>query len=150
MDGFDVSKITQAQQMNQVEAKTPVTPPDESFKFTLISCIEETALQEKLAILLEDITKEGKKIAKHMDVRDMKYYRSLIQEFMNEIVTRSHKFTRENFLDRRGRHRVYGMIKLVDENLDLLAAELMKEEKDHLLILGKIDEIRGLLLDILT
>ncbi|MBE5951044.1 MAG: DUF327 family protein [Lachnospiraceae bacterium] len=150
MDGFDVSKITQAQQLNQVEQKTPVTPPDESFKFTLISCIEETALQEKLAILLEDITKEGKKIAKHMDVRDMKYYRSLIQEFMNEIVTRSHKFTRENFLDRRGRHRVYGMIKLVDENLDLLAAELMKEEKDHLLILGKIDEIRGLLLDILT
>ena len=150
MDGFDVSKITQAQQLNQVEQKTPVTPPDESFKFTLISCIEETALQEKLAILLEDITKEGKKIAKHMDVRDMKYYRSLIQEFMNEIVTRSHKFTRENFLDRRGRHRVYGMIKLVDENLDLLAAELMKDEKDHLLILSKIDEIRGLLLDILT
>ena len=150
MDGFDVSKITQAQQLNQVEQKAPVTPPDESFKFTLISCIEETALQEKLAVLLEDITKEGKKIAKHMDVRDMKYYRSLIQEFMNEIVTRSHKFTRENFLDRRGRHRVYGMIKLVDENLDLLAAELMKDEKDHLLILSKIDEIRGLLLDILT
>ena len=96
------------------------------------------------------IEKEGKKIAKHMDVRDMKYYRSLIQEFMNEIVSRSHKFTRENFLDRRGRHRVYGMIKLVDENLDLLAAELLKEEKDHLFILSKIDEIRGLLLDILT
>jgi uncharacterized protein YaaR (DUF327 family) len=150
LDGFDVSKVTQAQQLNQVEQKAQTPPPDGTFKFTLISCIEETALQEKLAILLEDITKEGKKIAKHMDVRDMKYYRSLIQEFMNEIVTRSHKFTRENFLDRRGRHRVYGMIKLVDENLDLLAAELMKEEKDHLLILGKIDEIRGLLLDILT
>lgn len=150
MDGFDVSKITQMQQTNQVEQKAQTPPPDGTFKFTLISCIEETALQEKLAILLEDITKEGKKIAKHMDVRDMKYYRSLIQEFMNEIVTRSHKFERENFLDRRGRHRVYGMIKLIDENLDLLAAELLKEEKDHLLILGKIDEIRGLLLDILT
>lgn len=150
MDGFDINKVSQAQQLNQVEQKAQTPPPDGTFKFTLISCIEETALQEKLAILLEDITKEGKKIAKHMDVRDMKYYRSLIQEFMNEIVTRSHKFTRENFLDRRGRHRVYGMIKLVDENLDLLAAELMKEEKDHLLILGKIDEIRGLLLDILT
>lgn len=150
MDGFDVSKITQMQQTNQVEQKAQTPPPDGTFKFTLISCIEETALQEKLAILLEDITKEGKKIAKHMDVRDMKYYRSLIQEFMNEIVSRSHKFSRENFLDRRGRHRVYGMIKLIDENLDLLAAELLKEEKDHLLILGKIDEIRGLLLDILT
>ena len=149
-NNFDL-KINQMQQVNQVEAKTqtPVAA-DGSFRFTLLSAIEETALAERLSGLLTDIEKEGKKIAKHMDVRDMKYYRSLIQEFMNEIVSRSHKFSRENFLDRRGRHRVYGMIKLVDENLDLLAAELLKEEKDHLFILGKIDEIRGLLLDILT
>ena len=149
-NNFDV-KINQMQQLTQVEAKAPAPQAsDGSFQFTLLSAIEETALAERLSGLLTDIEKEGKKIAKHMDVRDMKYYRSLIQEFMNEIVTRSHKFSRENFLDRRGRHRVYGMIKLVDENLDLLAAELLKEEKDHLLILSKIDEIRGLLLDILT
>lgn len=149
-NNFDI-KINQMQQVNQVEPKNqaPQTT-DGSFQFTLLSAIEETALAERLSGLLTDIEKEGKKIAKHMDVRDMKYYRSLIQEFMNEIVTRSHKFSRENFLDRRGRHRVYGMIKLVDENLDLLAAELLKAEKDHLFILGKIDEIRGLLLDILT
>ncbi|MBP3578399.1 MAG: YaaR family protein [Lachnospiraceae bacterium] len=149
-NNFDV-KINQMQQVTQVEAKAPAPQQaDGSFQFTLLSAIEETALAERLAGLLTDIEKEGKKIAKHMDVRDMKYYRSLIQEFMNEIVSRSHKFSRENFLDRRGRHRVYGMIKLVDENLDLLAAELLKEEKDHLFILSKIDEIRGLLLDILT
>lgn len=144
-------KIGQMPQVSQVEAKGPAPQaPDGSFQFTLLSTIEETALAERLSALLTDIEKEGKKISKHMDVRDMKYYRSLIQQFMNEIVSRSHKFSRENFLDRRGRHRVYGIIKLVDENLDLLAAELLKEEKDHLLILSKIDEIRGLLLDILT
>ena len=38
----------------------------------------------------------------------------------------------------------------MDENLDELAKELMKDEKDNLMILGKIGEIRGLLLDILT
>lgn len=150
MDGFDISKIMQAQQVNQVQSSAQAQQADGSFQFTLLSCIEETALAERLSVLLDDIEKEGKKISKHMDVRDMKYYRSLIQQFMNEIVSRSHKFSRENFLDRRGRHRVYGIIKLVDENLDLLAAELLKAEKDHLFILSKIDEIRGLLLDILT
>ena len=69
---------------------------------------------------------------------------------MNEIVNRSHKFSRENFLDRRGRHRVYGMIKRVDEVLDELAGELIKDEKDAIAILDKVDEIRGLLLDIIT
>ena len=93
---------------------------------------------------------QGNKIAKRMDVRDMKRYRSMIKEFMNEIVSRSHSFSRENFLDRRGRHRVYGIIRLVDETLDELAKELVKDEKDHIAILGKIGEIRGLLLDIFT
>ena len=71
-------------------------------------------------------------------------------KILNEIVNRSHKFSRENFLDRRGRHRVYGMIKLVDKNLDELAAALIADEKDGIEILSKIDEIQGLLLDILA
>lgn len=100
--------------------------------------------------MMEDIVAQGEKIKKKMDVRDMKRYRGLIKEFMNEIVNRSHKFSRENFLDRRGRHRVYGIIKLIDENLDELASELIKDEMDSIAILEKVDEIRGLLLDIFT
>ncbi|HOO28705.1 MAG TPA: YaaR family protein, partial [Lachnospiraceae bacterium] len=118
-------------------AEQPQQTPgsDEAFRFTLMSHIEESGLQERLTLLFEDITMQGKKISKHMDVKDMKKYRSLVKEFLNEIVNRSHKFSRENFLDRKGRHRVYGIIRLVDQNLDALAEELMKEEKDHLAIL---------------
>ena len=93
---------------------------------------------------------QGEKLAKHRDVKDMKKYRGLIKDFLNEIVNRSHEFSRENFLDRKGRHRVYGIIRLVDKNLDELAQELVKDEKDNLSILEKIGEIRGLLLDIFT
>ena len=121
---------------------------DGNFKFTLVSHVEEQELQARLTTLMEEITMQGDKLAKKRDVRDMKRYRGLIKEFMNEIVNRSHSFSRENFLDRKGRHRVYGIIRLVDENLDELAKELMKEEKDHLAILSKIGEIRGLMLDI--
>lgn len=143
-------KIDQMQQINQVENKPSTQQADGNFKFALISNIEEAGLQERLKLMMEDITQQGKKIAKHMDVRDMKHYRALIKDFMNEIVNRSHKFSRENFLDKRGRHRVYGIVKLVDQTLDELATELIKDEKDNLAILSKIDEIRGLLLDILT
>jgi len=100
--------------------------------------------------LLDDITKQGNLIAQHMDIRDMKKYRGLVKDFLNEVVTRSHKFSRENFLDRKGRHRVYGIVKLVDKNLDELAEELVKDESDHITILDKIGEIAGLLLDIFT
>lgn len=143
-------KVNQVSQVNQVEQARPVQETDGSFKFTLTSKIEEADLQARLTSLMEEITMQGDKLAKKRDVRDMKHYRGLIKDFMNEIISRSHGFSRENFLDRRGRHRVYGIIRLVDENLDQLAQELMKDEQDHLAILTKIGEIRGLLLDIFT
>lgn len=141
----DVSKIQQVE-----EPTKSVDSGDDSFKFTLIRNIEEKDLQEKLNSMMEEITVQGDKISKHMDIKDMKKYRELVKGFLNEVVSRSHEFSRENFLDRRGRHRVYGIVRLVDKNLDDLADELVKDEKDHLAIISKIDDIRGLLLDIST
>lgn len=143
-------RVDNMQQVNTTTQTQQAQQSGEDFKFTLMSSIEEAGLSERLSVMMQEITMQGEKLGKHMDVRDMKHYRRLIQEFMNEIVNRSHKFSRENFLDRRGRHRVYGMIKRVNVVLDELAGELIKEEKDTLAILSKVDEIRGLLLDIIT
>ena len=143
-------RVDNMQQVNATTQTQQAQQSGEDFKFTLMSSIEEAGLSERLSVMMQEITMQGEKLGKHMDVRDMKHYRRLIQEFMNEIVNRSHKFSRENFLDRRGRHRVYGMIKRVNVVLDELAGELIKEEKDTIAILSKVDEIRGLLLDIIT
>ena len=139
----DVSKIQQVE-----EPTKSVDSGDDSFKFTLIRNIEEKDLQEKLNSMMEQITVQGDKISKHMDIKDMKKYRELVKGFLNEVVSRSHEFSRENFLDRRGRHRVYGIVRLVDKNLDDLAGELVKDEKDHLAIISKIDDIRGMFLGV--
>ena len=68
---FDI-KIGQMPPISQVEPRTQTPQADGTFQFTLLSAIEESALAERLSGLLTDIEKEGKKIAKHMDVRDMK------------------------------------------------------------------------------
>lgn len=143
-------KVGQVNQSAPIEQVQTPQPTDGSFKFTLASHIEEAELQARLQTLMEEITMQGEKISKRRDVKDMRHYRGLIKDFLNEVVTRSHSFSRENFLDRRGRHRVYGIIRLIDENLDELAQELMKDEQDNIAILNKIGEIRGLLLDIFT
>lgn len=143
-------KVNELNQIPNTANTQEVKDTSDEFRFTLTSAIKDGELKEKLGSLMESIEEQGKKIAKHMDIRDMKAYRATVKEFLNEVVTHSHEFSRENFLDRRGRHRVYGIIKLVDKNLDDLAQELVKDEKDHLDILNRVDEIRGLLLDIST
>ena len=143
-------KVNNIEQTVQPEASRPVLDGgSDSFRFALMSNIGETELQERLSNLMSEITAEGEIIAKRKNIKDMRRYRGLVKDFMNEILNRSHKFSRQNFLDKKGRHRVYGIIKLVDQNLDDLAAELIKEESDNLSILAKIGEIRGLLIDLL-
>ena len=40
---------------------------------------------------MQEITEQGEKIAKHMDIKDMRKYRELVKGFLNEVVNRSHK-----------------------------------------------------------
>ena len=143
-------KVGQVPQPQPLQQAPETKPTDGSFKFTLASHVEEAELQARLQGLMEEITAQGERLYKRRDVRDMKRYRGLIKEFLNEVVSRSHSFSRENFLDKRGRHRVYGIIRLIDENLDELAQELVEDEKNQISILSRIGEIEGLLLDILT
>lgn len=147
---MDINKLNHVTEVTQVPDTNQNVQGDGSFKFTLASAITDADLQAKVDELLSDITAQGNRLAEHMDIRDMKKYRGLIKDFLNEVVYRSHRFSRENFLDRRGRHRVYGIIRLIDKNLDELAGELVADEKDHISILDRIGEIKGLLLDILT
>lgn len=143
-------KVQAAQAITQAPAPEQVQETDDKFRFILSSKIDDEGLKERLQVMIQDITQQGKQIGKKHDIRDMQRYRTLIKGFLNEIVSRSHSFSRENFLDKKGRHRVYGIIRLVDESLDELARELLKDEKDTIAIMGQIGTIEGLLLDILT
>jgi len=130
-------------------AQVKERPGQDDFSLTLRKLSDE-ALSARLQTLVAEISVQGKKVAEHMDFGELKKYRGLITDFITEVVSHSHEFSRENFLDRRGRHHVYGIVRLVNEDLDNIAQELLKSEKNHLAILDKIDEIQGLLLDMIV
>ena len=79
-------KINEVQQTTQVTQQQAAQPSDGSFKFMLASNIEEAELADRLNLMMEEIVMQGDKLVKRMDIRDMRRYRSLIKDFMNEIV----------------------------------------------------------------
>ena len=121
----------------------------DDFSFALKRVTNED-LAGKLTQLVGEITEWGKRIAKHPEIKDLRHYRGLIKDFINEVITNSHEFSRENFLDRKGRHRVYGVVRIINKELDNLAKELLESEVNSLTILEITDQIRGLLLDLLV
>jgi len=72
----------------------------------------------------------------------------MISEFLEEAVRGFAKFSKESYLDRRGRHRIFAIVKRINQNLEELTQEVLKKERDHLKILARIEDIRGLILDI--
>ena len=78
----------------------------------------------------------------------MRIYRKLISEFLDVAVGNSKKFSKKSLLDRRGRHKVYAVIKNINTELDLLTQDVMSGEKDNISLLQRLDDIRGLILDL--
>jgi len=121
---------------------------DVAFSATLKK-MEFQNYEEHIRVLADKIQAQGKKLEKKADIRDLKVYKQLISEFLDEAVSHSHSFTKKSFLDRRGRHRVYAIIKKINDELIELTNEVIKSEQDNLSILKKLDDIRGLILDLL-
>ncbi len=104
--------------------------------------------EEELKKKALEIEKQGKRLGSHIDVSELKAYKRLVIEFLNEAIRGSSSFSKDSFLDRRGRHRVFATIKIVNEKLEQLTNEVLSSEKDNLTILGRIEDIRGLVLDL--
>ena len=90
-----------------------------------------------------------KRLSQHIDISELKVYKRLIMEFLDAAISGSERFTKESFLDRRGRHRVFVSVKTINEELEELTKQVLSSEHDNLAILGRIEDIRGLVLDLI-
>lgn len=68
-------KVNNMQQLVQTQQKTTTAETDSSFRFALLSNLEENELQSQLSLMMEDIIQQGDRLSRKMDVRDMKQYR---------------------------------------------------------------------------
>ncbi|HEY8499456.1 MAG TPA: YaaR family protein [Clostridia bacterium] len=104
---------------------------------------------EMLRRMAQDIFKQGEHLSEKVDIAELKAYKRLVSEFLEEAIRSFMSFSKESHMDRRGRHRLYATVKKVNENLEELTKEVLSSEKDHLKIVGRIEDIRGLILDII-
>lgn len=110
--------------------------------------VEGRTVEERIRELVQKIGEQGQKLAGKVDIRELKTYKKLVSDFLDEAVNNSHEFFKRNMLDRRGRHKVYAIVKKVNEELEGLTQDVLSAEKDNLRVLQRLDDIRGLLLDI--
>lgn len=115
----------------------------------LVTQVEEKSLDQRVNELVGQIAEQGEKLSQRIDISELRAYKKLITEFLDVAVGNSRKFSKKSCLDRRGRYKVYATIKRINEELDLLTEDVLKNEKDHIKILQRLGDIKGLILDML-
>ena len=133
----------------KLEGKSAIKEASRSEFLEKFEKIKSENVKEELENIFGKITEQADKIGEKMYLKDILEYKKLVKEFLNVATQNSHQFQNQNFLDRRGRHRNYSIVKTVDRELDTLSREFINGQIDHMGVLKKIDDIRGMLLDIM-
>lgn len=114
----------------------------------LVKGQDQRMSQERLTQLLNDIDKQSQILARSRSVRDFYHYKNLVKQFMEEAVKHGIALDDRRGVNRRGRSRLYKVIKEVDSHLLQLADDLLSEQAPMIDLLARIGEIRGMLINL--
>ncbi len=106
--------------------------------------------KEELNKLLHELTQQGEKLAKFRNFRDLSQYKRLVKKFMEEATQYGLELKQSRSWNMHGQNRKLTIIETVDEKLVELTELVLDTEKETIDILGKIGEIKGLLINLYT
>jgi uncharacterized protein YaaR (DUF327 family) len=135
--------------LNRVQKKEDLAT--ESISFTeVMGTKRENLVFEKMTKMMHGIEDQGKVLAESRTVEDLKKYKKLVKEFMDAAVKNGLKLEEQRGFNRRGRTKVYKIVKEVDKKLIDLTNAVLEKEKKGINILNLVGEIKGLLINIYT
>lgn len=105
--------------------------------------------EKHLRDLADKITEQGSVLGERVDLAEFQKYRALITELLQEAAGNAYAFFKADKFDTRGRHKVYAIIRRVNQRLDEMVKSILQDEADNLETLGIVDEIQGMLVDLL-
>lgn len=106
--------------------------------------------RKDLEELLDIIYEQGDKLRDHPDMKNIMEYKGAVRAFLNKVVNGmvalEEKISGVNILKRKK----FTLVKVIDKKLESLAAEVLRNQKDQIGILSAIEEINGLLVNLIT
>ncbi|MED3852738.1 YaaR family protein [Priestia megaterium] len=122
-----------------------------SVSFTGVMAKKQKELTyEHLTQVINKIEEQGKQLVKSQAIDSLRKYKTLVKQFMNEVVKNGFELHEERGFNHRGTTKVYKLVKEVDTKLVDLTNDILQKEKDSLNLLKRVGEIQGLLINMYT
>lgn len=146
MTAMEINKVGRAV-FEKIKGKQDV--PSESISFSeLMQKKRDESNMERINKLIQDIEDQGKVLAETSTIEELRKYKMLVKEFMDDAVKNGVAMEERRGFNRRGRTKIYKMITEVDKKLLELTDAVLKKEEKGLRILDLVGEIKGMLINV--
>ncbi|MGL4982758.1 MAG: YaaR family protein [Treponemataceae bacterium] len=107
---------------------------------------------DALEILQDTVFLTGDVLKKNQDMESITTYQRAVRNFINFVIKNAYEIKEPMSIKRKNSNTQvkYSTIKIINEKLDSLATGVLYNQQDQLKLLEKIDEIRGLLINLIT
>lgn len=134
-------------EIQRSETSTPQQLQNKSFS-DMMHQHDERASQEQLQRILQQIHLQGDRLSRSMTVRELRQYKLLVKQYLEETARRGVQLRDTRGWDRRGRSKRYKLLEEIDEKLLTLADDMLESEQGRIDLLHKVGEIRGMLINL--
>lgn len=100
---------------------------------------------DKLLNKLDDI---GKRLVESFSIYELKNYKDTMKDFLHRTQGQVYRLREETAHTRNGRIKIMHLIEKIDAELEELSNIVLSRQKNQVKLLEKMDQIRGLLVDL--
>jgi uncharacterized protein YaaR (DUF327 family) len=127
--------------------QAPVTPAFSSALSERIQRVQDEKLRSELAGLIQGVDDRARRLLASKNKKDFEQYKESVKQFMEKAISGSYRLEEKHGQRQDGKFVVFLTMKRVDEALENLAQLIMAGQQDSMRMVARLDEIRGLLMD---
>jgi uncharacterized protein len=134
----------------QPTSPTPDSPSslERTNEFSGVLALTQKIQGVELQTFLNRLETQGQKLTQSLSIRDLKTFRDMVKTFLRSTFGQSRKMQEDSSWDFQGRPKIMTRISKIDHALDELGKQVLNQQAKPLEVLTKIDEIRGLIVDL--
>lgn len=106
--------------------------------------------KKELELFLGKLEKQGKRLAESLSLQDLVEFKKMVKSFLKSTLGQCRHIQEETYWDFRGQPKVMARVTKINRALEQLGEQVLSSQAEPLKILAKIDEIKGLIIDLLA
>lgn len=109
----------------------------------------KTSIKQELNRLFSKVEDAGKSLVENMSLKDLVKYKRSVSDCLKRAVDYMLKHQKSDYFDLRGHHNIFSIVNKVDKKVESMTEEMLDSQRGQLDIIKNVDEIRGLIMDLI-